>query len=95
MFVTHQTPRQTQSQELNCTSFGQLIPLSIRRTVLRIEARSMPTYEFFCNACEQPFSKTLTAEEFEEGGTVCPECGSEEVEQRLTAFYPINHKETA
>ena len=55
----------------------------------------MPRYEFFCNACEQPFSKTLTAEEFEEGGTVCPECGSEEVEQRSTPFFPINHKEFA
>jgi putative FmdB family regulatory protein len=55
----------------------------------------MLTYEFLCNACEQPFSKTLTAEEFEEGSTVCPECGSEEVEQRPTAFYPVNRKETA
>ena len=28
----------------------------------------MLRYEFFCNACKQPFS----------GGTVCPECGSED-----------------
>jgi putative FmdB family regulatory protein len=55
----------------------------------------MLRYEFFCNACEQSFSKTLTADEYEEGGTVCPVCGSEDVEQRLTAFYPINSKETA
>jgi putative FmdB family regulatory protein len=55
----------------------------------------MLRYEFFCNACEQPFSKTLTSDEYEEGGVVCPECGSAEVEQRPTAFYPINHKETA
>ncbi len=55
----------------------------------------MPRYEFFCNACERPFHKTLTSEEFEEGGIVCPECGSEDVEQRDTAFYPINWKETA
>jgi DNA-directed RNA polymerase subunit RPC12/RpoP len=51
--------------------------------------------EFFCSACKQSFSKTLTAEEFEEGGAVCPECGSGEVEQRPTAFCPINHKEAA
>jgi hypothetical protein len=55
----------------------------------------MPRYEFFCNACEQLFFKTLTPGEYEEGGIVCPEYGSEEVEQRPTAFYPINHKESA
>jgi putative FmdB family regulatory protein len=55
----------------------------------------MPRYEFFCNACEQPFSKTLTREEYEEGGAVCPECGSEDVEQRPTAFYPLNQRESA
>jgi rRNA maturation endonuclease Nob1 len=49
----------------------------------------------FCNACEQRFSRILTTEEFEESGTVCPECGSEDVEQRPTAFYPINYKESA
>ncbi len=56
---------------------------------------TMPRHEFFCKACEQHFHKTLTEEEFGEGGTVCPECGSEDVEQRDTAFYPINWKETA
>lgn len=55
----------------------------------------MADYQFFCNACEQPFSKMLTAAEFEEGGTVCPLCGSADVEQRLTTFYPINSKESA
>ena len=55
----------------------------------------MPAYEFFCHACAQPFSKTLTPDEYEEGGTVCPVCGSEDVEQRSTAFYPTNRKETA
>lgn len=55
----------------------------------------MLRYEFFCHACSKPFSKTLTLAEYEEGEVVCPECGSEEVEQRPTAFYPINHKETA
>ncbi len=48
----------------------------------------MPRYEFICKACDQPFYRTLTSEEYEEGGTVCPECGSEDVELRATAFYP-------
>ncbi len=55
----------------------------------------MPRYEFFCNACQQPFSRRLSAEEYDEGGTICPNCLSEDVEQRLTAFYPINYKESA
>ena len=32
---------------------------------------------------------------YEEGGTVCPNCGSEDIEERPTAFYPINYKESA
>ena len=55
----------------------------------------MPRYEFFCNACEQSFSKMPIAEEYEEGRTVCPNCGSDDVEQRSKAFYPINYKESA
>ncbi len=55
----------------------------------------MSQYEFFCKACEQPFHKTLTSEELEVARIVCPECGSDDVEQRDTAFYPINWKESA
>jgi putative FmdB family regulatory protein len=55
----------------------------------------MPRYEFFCHACEQSFSKMPIAEEYEEGRIVCPNCGSEEVEQRSSAFYRINQKESA
>ncbi len=55
----------------------------------------MNTREFFCNVCQQSFFKKLTAAEFEEGSVVCPYCESEDVEQRLTTFYPINPRETA
>jgi len=44
-------------------------------------------YEFFCHACNTPFSKTLTPTEYKEGKVVCPRCGSEEVEQRR--FHPV------
>jgi len=44
----------------------------------------MPHYEFFCHACNRPFSKTLTPTEYKEGKVVCPTCGSEEVEQRTS-----------
>jgi len=52
----------------------------------------MRWHEFFCNACQRAFSKTLIAAEYEEGGTLCPNCGSEDIEERPTAFYPINYK---
>ncbi len=55
----------------------------------------MLRYEFFCHACEQPFAKSLTAEEYTESRIVCPNCGSDEVEQRVEAFYPINRREIA
>ncbi len=55
----------------------------------------MPRYEFFCNACEQSFTKTLTPEEYEEGDVFCPLCGSANVEQRTEAFYPVNYRESA
>jgi putative FmdB family regulatory protein len=93
--VTHQTPRQTQSQELNCTSFGQLLPLPIRRTVLRIEARTMPTYEFSCTACKKTFSTKLTLAEYEKGKMVCPDCGSRKLNQRVTSFYAVTSKKSA
>jgi len=43
----------------------------------------MARFEFFCHACEQPFSKILTADEYEEGVIACSNCGSEEVEQQM------------
>jgi putative FmdB family regulatory protein len=55
----------------------------------------MPHYEFFCHACEQPFSKTLTPVEYEEGKVRCPHCGSEEVETRLSTFYAVSARERA
>jgi len=42
----------------------------------------MPDCEFFCHTCSRPFSKALTPTEYKEGNVVCPNCGSEDVEQR-------------
>ncbi len=52
----------------------------------------MPRYEYFCHACKQLFSQTLTPAEYEESDVVCPRCGSEEVEQRVSAFYTLSHQ---
>ena len=55
----------------------------------------MPQYEYFCHACRKPFSKTLTPAEYAQSSVLCPCCGGEEVEQHVSAFYPISWKETA
>jgi putative FmdB family regulatory protein len=55
----------------------------------------MPRYEYFCHACKQLFSKTLSPAEYEEGDVVCPHCGSDDVEQRGSAFTVITSKESA
>ena len=70
----------------------------LRSTILSIQLSTggnMPHYEFFCHACKQLFQKTLSPAEYEEGDVVCPHCGSEEVEQRVSAFYPVSWKESA
>jgi putative FmdB family regulatory protein len=49
----------------------------------------MPHYEFLCHACQKTFSKILALVDYEEGGIVCPHCGSNNVEQRGSAFSAI------
>jgi len=49
----------------------------------------MPQYEFFCHACKKLFAKVLTLAESEKAGTVCPQCGSDKVEQSWSAFYAL------
>jgi putative FmdB family regulatory protein len=55
----------------------------------------MPHYEFFCHACKKTFSKVLTLAEYEEGEVICPDCGSQEVEQSWSAFSAITSKKSA
>ena len=55
----------------------------------------MPHYDFFCHACSKTFSKVLTLAEYEEGKVECPHCGSQNVEQRWSAFYAITSKKSA
>ena len=54
----------------------------------------MPKYEYFCHSCQKALSKILTLEEYEEGEVTCPDCGSKEVEQALTAFLAVGSKKS-
>ena len=55
----------------------------------------MPQYEFYCHACKKTFPKVLTLAENEEGEVLCPHCGSDNVEQSWSVFYPITPKKSA
>jgi len=55
----------------------------------------MSQHEYFCHTCNRSFSKTLSPAEYGEGSIVCPHCGSEDVEQRTSAFYPVSSRESA
>ena len=55
----------------------------------------MPNYEFFCNACKKTFSKVLTIAEHDAEKPSCPHCGSQEVEQRWSAFSAVTSKKSA
>ena len=41
------------------------------------------------------FSRVMTLAEYEEGEVLCPPCGSDNVEQSWSVFYPITSKKSA
>jgi putative FmdB family regulatory protein len=43
----------------------------------------MPQYDFLCHSCDKFFFKTLTLADYEEAEIVCPNCGSDDVEQQV------------
>lgn len=55
----------------------------------------MPRYEFFCNDCKRLFSRMLSLFDGEEGGVLCPHCGSKNIDQCWLAFNAIASKRSA
>ncbi len=53
----------------------------------------MPHYEFYCHACRKTFTKILTLVDYEEGGVVCPHCGSHKVRAMLVPFLRCHFEE--
>ena len=43
----------------------------------------MPTYSYFCKACDEPYEITLSTEEKETWNARCPKCGADEGKQEL------------
>jgi putative FmdB family regulatory protein len=46
----------------------------------------MPTYEYVCTKCGQPFTRIMSYQEYEAGQVACPKCNSTEVKQQLSPF---------
>jgi hypothetical protein len=53
----------------------------------------MPYCEFFCHSCKQAFTRTLDAIDYQEIIVMCPNCASEDVEERF--FYTVATKKSA
>ncbi len=48
----------------------------------------MPSYDYICRACKKEFTIFLTLKEAEaHPGVFCPECKSDKVEKKFTAFF--------
>jgi putative FmdB family regulatory protein len=55
----------------------------------------MPTYEYLCKDCHGVFEKILTLAAHERDPISCLKCGSKNVEQEFTTFYPVTRKKSA
>ncbi len=48
----------------------------------------MPSYDYVCSACKKEFTVFLTLKEVESHPRVlCPDCKSDKVEKKFTAFF--------
>ncbi|HEY8468422.1 MAG TPA: zinc ribbon domain-containing protein [Longimicrobiales bacterium] len=48
----------------------------------------MPVYQYHCSSCGHDFERVETMRAHESGAAPpCPKCGSEQVEQRPSAFF--------
>ena len=56
----------------------------------------MPVYEFFCKACQEPFTAVMHVAEHDDHVPECPKCGRrEEVEKRLSSFTAVTRRKSA
>ena len=55
----------------------------------------LSSHLFHCRDCLKPFTKQLSFHDYEQDGLVCPICGSKEVEEQLSLFYPFTLKKGA
>ena len=73
-------------------SHGKAVNSAFSLSVMRC---TVPSYLFHCRDCLKPFTKQLSLPDYEQGGVVCPSCGSSDVEQQLSLFYAVTSKKSA
>lgn len=54
----------------------------------------MPIYEYECRSCGKVFSAALSLREHDAKNVVCPGCGSNKVEQLISAFIAKTDRKT-
>ncbi len=55
----------------------------------------MPVYEFFCTACQEPFTAFMHVSEHEDHLPECPKCGrNEAVEKRMSSFTAVTSRKS-
>lgn len=54
----------------------------------------MSEYVFHCQDCGKEFTRSLHMSDREKGNVTCPHCGSQKVDQVVTAFSAVTAKKS-
>ena len=54
----------------------------------------MSEYVYHCENCNKEFTRSLHMSEHDKGGVACPHCGSERVQQVVTAFAAVTARKS-
>ena len=54
----------------------------------------MPTYEFYCEKCNNEFSLIMSISEYERKKIRCPKCKSTRVKQQISSFQVVTSKKS-
>jgi putative FmdB family regulatory protein len=54
----------------------------------------MPTYDYYCQACDRTFEVHLSLQEHDAHQVQCPQCHSTQVQQAVTHFTTVTTKKS-
>lgn len=54
----------------------------------------MPTYEFFCEKCQESFVLYLRLSEYEKGDYTCPKCKDTDIKRQISSFQTKTSKKS-
>jgi len=80
---------------LSGTVFAQTTRQSApARAYTHVEGGSMPTYDYYCRACDRTFEVHLSLQEHDAHQVQCPQCHSTQVQQAVTHFETVTSKKS-